>query len=132
MSIDTETVQRWLDAYNNAWISYDADEIAALFSEDAEYRYHPWDEGDDVVRGRAAIIANWLENRDTAGTYRGEYRPLLVKDDDAVTVGTSSYYTDSSQTALDRSYYNLWVLRFDDVGKCRSFTEWYMQPPRAS
>ena len=25
---------------------------AALFSEDARYRYHPWDEGDDVVEGR--------------------------------------------------------------------------------
>jgi ketosteroid isomerase-like protein len=131
MSIDAETVQRWLDAYTRAWISYDPDEIGALFDADAEYRYHPWDEGDDVVRGRAQIVANWLENRDQAGTYRGAYRPLLVKDDHAVTVGTSTYYSDDSQTTLERDYHNLWILQFNDEGACRSFTEWYMKAPVA-
>jgi hypothetical protein len=57
------------------------------------------------------------------------YRPLLVQDDLAIAVGTSFYYTDASQTTLDRAYHNLWVLRFSDQGQCRSFTEWYMQAP---
>ena len=127
MSIDTQSVQRWLDAYSHAWLTYDPDEIGALFSEDAEYLYHPWDTGNDVVRGRAAIIANWLENRDKAGAYRGEYHPLLVAGDQAVTTGTSSYYSDDTQTTLERAYHNLWSLRFDDAGQCRSFTEWYME-----
>lgn len=132
MSINIETVQQWLDAYTHAWMTYDPDEIGNLFSEDAEYRYHPWDEGDDVVRGRAQIVANWLENRDRAGTYRGEYRPLLVQGDQAIAVGVSSYFTDDTQATLDRAFHNLWVLRFDDAGQCRSFTEWYMQAPRAA
>ncbi|HEX6542593.1 MAG TPA: nuclear transport factor 2 family protein [Ktedonobacterales bacterium] len=132
MSINSETVQQWLDAYTHAWMTYDPDEIGNLFSEDAEYRYHPWDEGDDVVRGRAQIVANWLENRDRAGTYRGEYRPLLVQGDQAIAVGVSSYFTDDTQATLDRAFHNLWVLRFDDAGQCRSFTEWYMQAPRAA
>ena len=130
MSIDTQSVQRWLDAYSHAWLTYDPDEIGALFSEDAEYLYHPWDTGNDVVRGRAAIIANWLENRDKAGAYRGEYHPLLVAGDQAVTTGTSSYYSDDTQTTLERAYHNLWSLRFDDAGQCRSFTEWYMEAPK--
>ena len=130
MSIDTQSVQRWLDAYSHAWLTYDPDEIGALFSEDAEYLYHPWDTGNDVVRGRAAIIANWLENRDKAGAYRGEYHPLLVAGDQAVTTGTSSYYSDDTQTTLERAYHNLWSLRFDDAGHCRSFTEWYMEAPK--
>lgn len=129
MSIDAEMVQRWLDAYAHAWETYDPDEIGALFAEDAEYRWHPWDEGGDVARGRGQIVAAWLENRDRPSTYRGVYRPLLVQGDQAIAVGLSSYYTDEAQTTLDRAYHNLWVLRFAADGTCRSFTEWYMQAP---
>ena len=129
MKIDAEMVQRWLDAYNYAWITYNPEEISALFTENAEYRWHPWDEGDDVARGRSQIVAAWLENRDPAGTYRGAYRPLLVKDNEAIAVGMSFYYTDENQGTLDRAYHNLWVLRFTDQGQCRSFTEWYMKAP---
>lgn len=132
MSIDAEMVQHWLDAYTHAWITYDPDEIGALFTEDAEYRWHPWDEGDDVARGRTAIVAAWLENRDRPGTYRGAYRSLLVQGDQAVAVGTSLYFTSDTQQTLDRAFHNLWVLRFTDQGQCRSFTEWYMQAPGAS
>ena len=132
MKIDAEMVQRWLDAYNHAWTTYDPDEIGELFTDEAEYRWHPWDEGDDVARGRSQIVAAWLENRDASGTYRGMYRPLLVKDDMAIAVGLSYYYTDKTQETLDRVYHNLWVLQFTDEGRCRSFTEWYMQAPDKS
>jgi ketosteroid isomerase-like protein len=132
MSSGAERAQHWLDAYTHAWITYDPDEIGALFTDDAEYRWHPWDEGDAVVRGRAQIVAAWLENRDRTGTYSGAYHPLLVQGDQVIAVGLSSYYTDETQTTLDRVYHNLWVMRFDDEGKCQSFTEWYMQPPVAS
>jgi hypothetical protein len=125
-------VQRWLDAYTHAWVTYDPDEIGVLFSDDAEYRWHPWDEGDDVARGRSEIVAAWLANRDRPGTYRGEYRPLLVQDDLAIAVGMSLYYTDQAQETLDRAYHNLWILRFTHEGRCQSFTEWYMQAPGAS
>ena len=132
MTIDTEQVQRWLDAYTHAWMTYDPNEISALFTEDAEYRWHPWDEGDEVARGRTQIAAAWLEHRDATGTYHGAYHPLLVDGDQAVAVGLSSYYTDETQTTLDRAYHNLWILRFGEEGRCRSFTEWYMQAPSAS
>jgi hypothetical protein len=132
MSIDAEHVQQWLDAYSHAWITYDPDEIGALFTADAEYRWHPWDEGDDVARGRAQIVAAWLENRDRAGTFGGAYYPLLAHGDQAIVVGLSSYYTDDTQTTVDRAYHNLWVLRFGEEGRCHSFTEWYMQAPSAS
>ena len=39
-----ESVQAWLDAYARAWETYDAADIAPLFSENAEYRWHPADE----------------------------------------------------------------------------------------
>jgi len=129
--IDTYAVRRWLVAYEHAWQAYDPAEIGALFADDAEYRWHPWDEGDAVARGRDAILEAWLDTRDTPVTYRGEYRPLLVQDDMAIAVGTSRYYTDGTRSALDREYHNLFVLRFAGDGRCRSFTEWYMKTPTA-
>ena len=36
-------VARWLDDYVEAWRTYDPDAIVALFAEEIEYRYHPYD-----------------------------------------------------------------------------------------
>ncbi|HEV8544670.1 MAG TPA: nuclear transport factor 2 family protein, partial [Candidatus Limnocylindrales bacterium] len=59
--MDHATLQDWLDRYVEAWKSYDPDQVAALFAADATYRYHPYDEGEDVLNGRAAIVADWIE-----------------------------------------------------------------------
>ncbi len=128
---DEALAQRWLDAYSRAWESYDPAAIGDLFTEDAEYRWHPWDEGDDVARGRRAIVDAWLHNRDQPGTYTGEYRALLVSGHSAIAVGVSRYFSDASRRKLVREYHNLWVLEFDDDGRARSFTEWYMKTPKA-
>ena len=64
MTLDRPAFQAWLDRYVAAWKSYDPAAIGALFSEDAEYRYHPEDE---PVVGRAAIVADWLEDRGSGG-----------------------------------------------------------------
>jgi hypothetical protein len=39
--VDRAGAQAWLDSYVAAWLSYDADDIKALFTEDIAYRYHP-------------------------------------------------------------------------------------------
>jgi hypothetical protein len=39
--VTKSTVQSWLEAYKQAWRSYNPDAIHALFTEDATYRYHP-------------------------------------------------------------------------------------------
>ncbi len=121
-------VQRWLDRYVAAWKSYDEAEIADLFSTEAEYRYHPWDE---PVRGREAIVADWLApngnatSKDAEGTYDASYEAWAVDGDRAVAVGTSDYFTDTSRTTRDRRYHNTYLLEFDVDGRCRRFTENY-------
>jgi ketosteroid isomerase-like protein len=133
--ISHATVQAWLDAYSRAWETYDLAEIAALFSQNAEYRWHP---ADDPVVGRDEIVRAWVapegneSSKDAAGTYLGEYHPYAVDGNKAVAVGTSTYWTDESRSTLDRIYYNNWLLEFDDDGKCTSFTEYWMSPRKAS
>ena len=129
--ITHETVQAWLDAYERAWETYDPEQIAALFSDDAEYRWHP---ADDPEKGPDAIVAAWLNpggnasDRDAPGTYLGEYRPFAVDGHRAVAIGTSTYWTDASRSKLQQVYYNSWLLEFDDDGRCSSFTEYWMAP----
>jgi SnoaL-like domain len=122
--MDREEFQRWLDAYVEAWRTYDEGAIRALFSEDAAYRYHPWDEGDEAVHGRDAIAADWLADRDEPGTWTAEYHPWGIDSDRAVAVGISRYLVDG---ALDREYHNVFLCRFDADGACREFTEFFMK-----
>ena len=51
--MDREAVGRWLTAYVEAWKTYDPARIAALFSDDVSYRYHPYDE---PTQGRDAVV----------------------------------------------------------------------------
>jgi ketosteroid isomerase-like protein len=119
-----DALQRWLDAYVEAWRTYDPAAIAALFSEDATYAYHPYDEGEEVVRGREALVADWLEEPDEPGSWEASYRPLVVEGQRAVAEGTTSY-TDGE------FYWNLWTLSFDEDNRCTEYVEWFMVRPGA-
>jgi len=117
--IDRQAVQDWLNGYVAAWSSYDRSAIEALFTEDAEYRYHPFDE---PVVGNAAIADNWLEEKDEPGSWNANYQPHLVEGDWATAVGTTTY-------GDGRFYWNMWELTFAPDGRCLRFVEWSMKQP---
>jgi uncharacterized protein (TIGR02246 family) len=94
--VDTQAVAAWLDGYSQAWGTYDPERIGALFSEDAVYYYDPFS---DPVQGREAIVADWLKDRDEAGTYEGRYRPVLVAGDQAVARATAATSTPTAACA---------------------------------
>lgn len=119
-------VDRWLFDYVKAWKTYDRDRIGALFSIDAEYRYHPYDE---PLKGREAIVEDWLGDRDVADTYDGSYSTVAVDGSIAVATGTSSYRTSPWDETFDRVYYNCYVMEFDDEGLCKRFMEWFVKRP---
>ena len=125
--MDKAQASEWLSRYVEAWRSYNPEDIAALFSQDAEYRYHPYDK--EPVRGREAIVADWLDERDEPGTYSGGYEPVAIDGDIVVATGTSSYR--GSSGSAERVFDNCFVIRFDPSGRCASFTEWYMERPHA-
>ena len=132
--MDHHGAQDWLDAYVAAWLSYDRAQIEALFTEDVRYRYHPYDE---PIAGRDAVVASWLgedsthgaSSRDARGTYEAVYTPVAVDGDVVVATGRSTYHTEPGGL-VDRIYENCFVIRFDDGGRCREFTEYYLKQPR--
>jgi hypothetical protein len=129
--LDRSDVARWLAAYVEAWKSYDRDQIAALFTDDVRYRYHPHDQ---PIEGRQAVVESWLgegesegtPSRDEAGTYAASYEPVAVDGETAVATGTSTYLVEPGGT-VGKVYDNCFVIRFDGEGRCREFTEWYVE-----
>jgi ketosteroid isomerase-like protein len=119
-----EDVASWLGRYVAAWKSGDRDEIEALFSVDASYRYHPYDE---PLVGRAAIADSWLADPDTPGSFDATYDCFAADGDAAVAIGTSTYFEEDG--TVDRVYDNVFALRFDAEARCCDFTEWYVKRP---
>ena len=122
MTLDHPAFQAWLDRYVAAWKSYDPTQISALFSEDAEYRYHP---ADEPVAGRAAIVESWLDGPDPVGSYDAHYEPLAIDGEAHVARGWSRYFAADGE--LRDEYWNIYLIRFDDAGQAASFTEWWIQ-----
>ena len=122
--MDREEVGRWLERYVAAWRSGERAEIEALFSPDACYRYHAYDE---PIVGRAAIADSWLEEPDEPGSFDARYECFAADGDAAVAVGASTYL--DADGAVDRIYDNVFLLRFDADGRCSDFTEWYVKRP---
>ena len=125
-TVTKATVSTWLDAYVQAWKTYDKEAIGALFSENAVYYYAPFRE---PVQGRAAIVNSWLEQPDEAGTYDARYKPVVIEGDRAVTNGRSRYFEQDGKT-LKAEWDNVFMLRFDEQGRCNEYREWYMERPK--
>lgn len=134
--MDRDRTQAWLDAYVQAWRTYDPDQIRALFTADVSYRYHPHDE---PIVGVDAVVASWLgetdtdgsSSRDEPGTYDGSYSPVAIDGDTVVARGFSTYFHKPGG-AVDRIYDNCFLMTFDDAGRCREFTEFYVRRPKAA
>jgi hypothetical protein len=121
--VERAAVVDWLKAYVRAWKTYEPGAIGDLFSDDATYSFHPYDE---LVVGRQAIVESWLKDTDAPGTYEATYEPIAIDGDVAVVNGRSSYFRDSSRGDLAREWDNIFVIEFDKDGRCRSFREWYV------
>jgi ketosteroid isomerase-like protein len=122
--VDRADVARWLAHYVHAWRSYDREAVLGLFADSASYRYRPQEE---PLIGSQRIADDWLSDRDEPGSWDAAFEPIAVDGDTAVAVGSTTYTNpDGSVRAI---YDNCFVMRFDPDGRCREFTEWYVQRP---
>jgi ketosteroid isomerase-like protein len=120
--VDRGAFQGWLDRYVEAWKSYDEAAIGDLFSEDVVYKYHPQDEG---LHGRAEVVKSWVDNKDDPGTYDAHYEATAIDGDVHVATGWSRYL-DAGGKMRDE-YLNVYICKFDADGRCREFTEYWIQ-----
>lgn len=121
--MERAVVADWLSAYVQAWETGSPEAIGDLFTDDATYSFHPYDE---PVVGRQAIVDSWLKDPDEPGTFEAAYQPIAIDGDVAVVNGRSRYFKDSSRRELTKEWDNIFVIEFDKERKCSSFREWYV------
>jgi ketosteroid isomerase-like protein len=115
--VDQESFRNWLERYFAAWASNEADEVAALFADDAEYWWGPFCE---PARGSDAIVRAWIEGGAPPGL-RSRFEPIAVRDDRGVAHWEVAFESDGGLTELD----GILVCTFDDDGRCTRHQEWF-------
>ena len=114
--MDRKYFEDWIQGYIKAWTSNKAEDIAALFSVEAEYYTLPFR---DAYEGRQAIVDFWIKRDDQPDDWQLEYDWLAVEGDTGVLRGLSTY---------DKSVYsNIWLIKLNEVGRCYEFREWWVK-----
>lgn len=114
----SERLHNWMDEYVLAWSTNDPDQIERLFTDEAVY--DPQTAGGEW-HGIEEIVENWLEIDDHEENWEFEWRPLVETEELAIITARTRYFEPPM------SYRNLFVIRFDDDGRCFDFTEWYIE-----
>jgi uncharacterized protein (TIGR02246 family) len=126
--MDRETVDRWIEAYAEAWRHGDDEAVAALFTEDAVYREHPLR---DPSIGREAIRAYWRWAVGTQSELQLRFGEPIVE---SYRVAVEWWATMLDQ-GEERTLPGILFLAFDDRGLCRELREaWFwldgrLEPP---
>ena len=112
------TVEEWIEAYRRAWEERDADAAAALFSEDAEYRTHPFL---DPNLGRNSVRSYWTDVTSTQANVAVRMgRPF--RDADRVAV---EFWTTMENAGTEVTLTGCMLLRFDGNGLCSALREYW-------
>ena|SRR5213593_1436933 len=116
--MDRAAVERWMDGYRDAWISNDADQVAALFTVDATYAVSPFTEH---WVGRDEIVRRWTAGvqQDVEMTYE-----VLATEADLALVHWN-VLTRNVRDPVRVEYDGILAVRFADDGRCRDHREWY-------
>jgi nuclear transport factor 2 (NTF2) superfamily protein len=128
-----DEVLAWVAAHDAAWRSNDPDTIGGLFSQDGVYHLGPW-EGPwrgytGPIVGRQAIADAWATAFDPDERFEADAEVVAIEGRRAVVRRTITYEGSGREPAT--RYGSVWVLDFDDDGRCSDYQEWFVEePPR--
>jgi ketosteroid isomerase-like protein len=121
--MDRQRVAAWVAAYERAWRTPGTDVLAEIFTPDAVYRQGPYHE---PVVGLPAIGRMWEQERDGPDEVFQMTSEVVAVDGDTAVVRLEVYYGDP----VEQEYRDLWIVRFAEDGRCRSFEEWPFWPDK--
>lgn len=119
-TVDRPAVERWVAAYERAWRTAGTVGLDLLFSPQVRYHPSPWA---PALSGIDAIRQFWEEERDGPDEPFTLVAAVLAVDGDTAVVRVAVDYADPP-----RQWRDLWVIRFDDAGRCAEFEEWPFTP----
>jgi ketosteroid isomerase-like protein len=121
--MDADQVTRWVAAYEAAWRTAGTGGLAGIFTPDASYRQGPYDE---PVVGLAALARMWETERDGPAEVFTMTSELVAVDGDTAVVRAEVRYGNP----VTQEWRDLWIIRLGPDGRCTSFEEWPIAPPR--
>jgi ketosteroid isomerase-like protein len=115
-----DQVAAWLQGYEEAWETLDADKAAALFTEDATYRDNPYA---DPYRGREGIHEYWTAVTSDQQDVEFSYEILSVSGG----IGIAHWHSELTQKSSGAGVVldGIFVLEFTPEGLCKSLKEWW-------
>ncbi len=119
-AMERDDVHRWVASYERAWRTAGVDLLPELFAEDATYLMSPWAR---PARGLEAIGELWESERDGPDEVFTLRTDVVAVDGATAVVRAEVHYAASGTDWRD-----LWVLRFDQRGRCAAFEEWPFAP----
>ncbi len=119
--VDRQSFGAWLEGYERAWRTAGTAGLAALFTEDAEYRPSPYAA---PVAGLAGIAEFWERERDEPDEVFTMTAEIVAVDGDTGVARLLVRYGDP----VRQEFRDLWVARFAADGRCRWFEEWWFEP----
>lgn len=119
-ALTRDQVTAWLEGYEEAWETRDADKVAALFTEDATYQEDPYAE---PFQGREGIHEYWSTVTSDQQDVEFTYEVLSVSGDTGIAHWRSEFTQKSSGAAMVLD--GIFVLEFSPDGVCRNLKEWW-------
>ncbi|MFE9688973.1 YybH family protein [Micromonospora sp. NPDC005806] len=119
--MNRKQVDAWLAAYEKAWRTPKTEGLATIFTPDASYRQGPYR---TPLIGLPAIAAMWETEREGPDEVFQMTREIVAIEGDTAVARLEVRYGDP----VDQEYRDLWIMRFAEDGRCRSFEEWPFWP----
>jgi ketosteroid isomerase-like protein len=119
--MNTEPVAAWIASYEQAWRSPGTDALGKIFTDDATYLQGPYDE---PLIGLPAIAEMWDDERTGPDEAFEMTSEVVAVDGDTAVVRVEVTYGEPDH----EEFRDLWIIRFAEDGRCRSFEEWWYSP----
>jgi len=117
-------VDEWVVEYERAWRTAGTDLLAGLFAPDVSYLPSPWAQ---PIDGLDALGDFWDAERKGPDEEFAMHSEVLTVDGTTAVVRISVDYGEPGYS----HWRNLWVMVFDDHGKCSAFEEWPFAPKQS-
>ena len=119
--MDRAGVGEWVRAYERAWRRAGTDAVAEIFTSDATYLPSPWS---TPIGGLAQIARFWDDERQGPDEEFVMTSEVVAVDEATAVVRVAVDYGDP----VTSRWRDLWVLTFDEEGRCQRFEEWPFAP----
>jgi hypothetical protein len=120
-AMDKEQAAAWIAGYERAWRSPGTEMLAEVFTTDATYLQGPFDA---PLVGLPAIAGMWDEERTGPDEAFEMSSEIIAVDGDTAVARVEVTYGDP----VEEEFRDLWIMRFDEDGRCSSFEEWWSSP----